>query len=134
MLWPIAQFRAKARHADNRSSHRSRKPLPGLRRVLFLFIELAAVHYRGRRRARSDSARIRQRETVGHALRRRPLLGIVGQDRGCDVLRNLCGSTRSLPDLHARRRRMPDGAAETWAAGVGLILAVVPAKAGTHTA
>src|SRR5665811_665801 len=79
----------KGWHGEKGPSHGYRKPLPGLRRVLFLFVELAAVHYRGRCGARSDSGKVRQRKTVGHALRRRTLFGSVRQDRGGDLVRNL---------------------------------------------
>src|SRR5258706_3722074 len=43
------------RRGNEQSSNSCRKPVPGLRRMLFLFVELAAVHHRGRRSARSDS-------------------------------------------------------------------------------
>src|SRR4030081_3274278 len=98
--------------------------------MLFVFVELAALHHRGRRDARSDSGKIRQRETVGHALRRRTVFGAVRQDRRGDVVRNLWGAAWGLPDLHARRHRKRDGAAQTWAGGVD----VIPYQQGGHYA
>ena len=97
-----------------------RKPLPGLRRLLQLFAELAALHDRGGCGARSDPGKVRQRPAVGHALRRRPLFGAVGQGRRRDVVHDLCGAARGMPDLHARRCRMRDGAEAARVAGVGL--------------
>ena len=109
------------RHASPRSSPGCRKPVPGLRRLLRLFVELAAVHHRGRRGARSHSGKIRQRKTVGNALRRRPLFGAGRQDRRGDLMWNLRNAARSLPDLHARRCRMRHGATPAWVSGVGVI-------------
>jgi len=97
--------------------------------MLFIFVELAAVHHRGRRGARSDSGKIRQRKTVGHALRGRAVFGTVGQDRDSDVMRNLRRAARSLPDLHARRRRMRHGAEETWVTRARLTLTCRPGQA-----
>ncbi len=98
-------------HATSRSRHGRREPVPGLRRVLFVLVELATVHDRGRRRARPDPGQIRQRKIVGHALRRRSMLGAVRQGRRCDIMRDLCGAAGGLPHLHARRSRMRYGAA-----------------------
>jgi len=44
-------------------------PCPGLRRLLLVFKQLAALYDRRRRRARPHSAKIRQRQIVGDALR-----------------------------------------------------------------
>jgi hypothetical protein len=105
-------------HATSRSRHGRRDPLPGVRRVLLVLVELATVHDRGRRRARPDPGQIRQRKIVGHALRRRSMLGAVRQGRCCDVMRDLCGAAGSLPHLHARRSRMRHGAAQARAAAI----------------
>ena len=121
-------------HGDKRSSHQCRKPLPGLRCVLFVFAELAAVHDRGRCRARSHSGKFRQPKTIRDALRRRPLLGVVRPDRGQDRVRDLCGSPRGVPHLHARRCRMRHGAATAWAAAVGLNPIGRLRASRTHTA
>src|ERR1700730_4844436 len=43
-----------------------------------------------------------------------PLLGAVRPDRNCDPLRDLRGSSRGVPNLHARRCRMRHGAATAW--------------------
>jgi hypothetical protein len=91
--------------------------MPGLRRLLQLFAELAALHDRGRCGSRFDPGKVRQRQIVRHALRRRPLFGIVRQGRRRDVVHHLCGAARGMPDLHARRSRMRDGAEAAWVAG-----------------
>jgi len=104
-----------AGHASNR--RRSRKPLPGLRRLLQLLAELAAFHHRGRCGARPDPGTARQRKIIGNALRRRPLLGAVGQGRRGDGVFDLCGAARSVPHLHARRCRMRDGTQAARIAG-----------------
>src|SRR4051794_26646309 len=87
-----------------------------MRRLLRLFAQLAALHHRGRRRARADPGKIRQRQAVGNALRRRALFGAVGPDRGQDIMRDLRGAAGSVPQLHARGSRMRDGATEIRAA------------------
>jgi hypothetical protein len=74
-----------------------------------------------------DSGKIRQRQAIGNALRRRPMFGIGGEDRGGDVVHDLCGAPGSLPDLHARRCRMRDGAAAAWITRADFSI-VVPAK------
>src|SRR5258708_9871519 len=85
--------------------------------MLFVFIELAALHHRGRCGARFDSGKVRQCKAVWNALRRRSMFGAVGQGRRGDVVRDLCGAARSLPDLHARRSRMWNGAETAWPPG-----------------
>ena len=105
---------------SSRTGHRQRKPLLGLRRLLQLFAELAALHDRGGCRSRSDTGEVRQRPAVRHALQRRPLFGIIGQGGCRDVLRHLCGAARGMPDLYARRSRMRDGAEAARVAGVGV--------------
>jgi hypothetical protein len=109
------------RHGEQRPITCGGESLPGLRGLLFLFAELAPLHHRRRFGARFDPGKIRQRPTVGHALRRRPLFGAVRQDRRGNSLRDLCHSARSLPDLHARRSRMRHGKATARPAGVGLV-------------
>jgi predicted pyridoxine 5'-phosphate oxidase superfamily flavin-nucleotide-binding protein len=120
------------RNGNHRRCYWRNQPLPGLRRLLLVFKQLATLHHRGRRRAGSHSARIRQRQIVGNALRGRALFGIDREGWCCDVVRNLCDTAGGVPELHARRSRMRHGAAQAWAAGAGFSLVVVPAKAGTH--
>jgi len=115
-------------HGDKRSRDPCRNPVPGLRRVLFVFIELAALHHRGRYGARSDPCKIRQCKTVGHALRGESLFGAVRPYWRGDLVRNLCASARSVPDLHARRCRMRHGAAKARPAGADVTLIVIPVK------
>ena len=98
-------FRAKRRPWNDPTSRYAKAPARPAAPAA-LFVELAALHHRGRRGARSDSGKIRQRKIVGNALRRRPLLGAVRQGRRGDGVRDLCGAARSLPHLHARRCRM----------------------------
>ena len=72
--WPVRSSRLRAKPAIMEKHDPAidcRKPLPGLRRVLLVFVELAALHHRGRCGARFDSGKVRQRQAVGHALRRR---------------------------------------------------------------
>src|ERR1700716_708157 len=45
------------------------------------------------------------------------MFGAVRQGRRGDVVRDLCGAARSVPDLHARRSRMWNGAETAWPAG-----------------
>jgi hypothetical protein len=118
--WPRAPFRAKRGDGKYRHSARYKKSLPGVRGLLCLFVELAALHDRRRGGARPDSGKIRQRQTVGHALRRRPLRGAFGQDRRRDLVRNLFDQAGSMPDLHAGRSRMRDGAAAPRPSGAGI--------------
>ena len=112
----IAYRRGEHEHR-NRHRHRFNQPLPGLRRVLLLFAQLAALHHRGRRGAGSDPGAIRQRAIVGDAVRRRALLGVDRQGRRSDGVWNLCGAAGGVPDLHAGRHRMRHGAAPLRAAG-----------------
>src|SRR3981189_652872 len=48
------------------------------------------------------------------------MFGAVRQRRRGDVVRDLCGAARSVPDLHARRSRMWNGAETAWPAGASL--------------
>ena len=93
------------------------QPLPGLRRLLRVFEQLAAVHHRGRRRARPDSAKFVNDKLSGMRCDGERCSALSGQDRRRDVVRDLCGAAGSVPDLHARRSRMRDGAAQARAAG-----------------
>jgi len=86
--------------------------MPKLRRLLRLFGNLAALLDGERRRAGAHSGKARQRARIGHALRGRSLRSVAGQDRSCDILLDLRRAAGSLPDLHARRCRMHDGAKE----------------------
>jgi hypothetical protein len=120
--WPVAAFRARPLpHGESRSSHQSRKHVPGVRGVLRLFAKLAAFYDRRRRCTRSHSGKFRQREAIGHALQRRALLGAVWPNRDFDLLHDLRCSPGGLPRLRAGRRRMHRGAATAWPAASPLI-------------
>src|SRR6267142_572569 len=57
------------------------------------------------------------------------MFGAVRQGRRGDVVRDLCGAARSVPDLHARRSRMWNGAETAWPAGADLAL-ILPSPGG----
>src|SRR5690242_17280085 len=112
-----AQGYVKDLWRDERCGFESdRKPLPGLRRMLRLFGELAALLDRGRRNTGSNPSGIRQRARLGHVLRRRSLRGAEGQNRRSNVVLDLRRAAGGLPGLHAGRCRMCDGAQEMGAA------------------
>jgi len=74
--------------------------------MLLVCARLAAIHDRGRLRARSHSRLACRRRLVRHAMRWRSLLRPGGRGRRCDRLHHLRRPAPCLPRLRARRRGM----------------------------